>query len=483
MSENSKAIYGAIAEYLTAPKGICTLVLGPDLAVDQLGVSYKVFFRKLAEENKKGIFKYFEKENLFSFADEVGIITTRSQVKKFYNNCGDKVLLEMISRIRFPLIINVSPDTALNKIYTDKKIAYREGYFSEDSNQNFWDLPYPSKELPVIFNIFGWTEPDTSLIFEHSKLYQTIGKLLPDNSLPPKIEQFLTDSSGFILLGFKFDSWQYQLMCHKLKLKGKATKVNLSTPEIDDTNSVSMVMRKQFAIAFAKDNPAQAIEKIIKECNDSEVALRPKNANSSYSLFVSYAWADEEMSKTEANRETVVNWIEKCFKDAKEDQVLFFRDHNDLGYGESIDSFMTRIGKGKTVIRVISNKYIKSRYCMTEALRIYKYQDEEQRVFTVIWEDAKPEDEMPYREFWRMKCQDILENINDKLYNDKYDSTVDIYRFLNDFFKDAIDKVHLRVNQSDFIIDPQTGEPDIAESSKEKFKDFFNTVISKIKDN
>ena len=486
MADDLLNIYSRIAEYLTAPKGICTLILGPDLAVNQDGVSYKAYFRKLADDDKKGVFKYFENENLFSFTDEVGAISTRSQVKRFYNDCGDKVLLEMIARVRFPLIINVSPDTALNTVYNDKGIQFKEGYFSEDSGNKFFDLPEPTKELPVIFNIFGWTEPDTSLILEHSKLYQTIGKLLPENSLPPKIEQFLKDSSGFILLGFKFDSWQYQLMCHKLKLKiegGKVGKVNLSTPEIDETNSVSMVMRKQFTIQFAKDNPAQAIEKIIKACNESKVALRTKSVNSYYSLFVSYSWADDDKQQTEPGRETVVDCIEKKFKEENEPRVMFFRDHNDLGYGESIDSFMTRIGKGKTVIRVISDKYLKSRYCMTEALRIDKYQDEEKRVFTILWEDAKLDDEMHYREFWRSKCQDILENIQDKLYNDKYDSSVAIYRFLNDFFKDATDKVNLRVSKSDFVIDPQTGVPSITEGSQKKIKDFIDTVISKIKEN
>jgi hypothetical protein len=96
------------------------------------------------------------------------------------------VLLEMIARLRFPLIINVSPDTALNRTYTNRGFDYKEGYFSEGLKSEILDLPEPTKELPVIFNVFGWTEPDTSLILEHGKLYQTIGKLLTKESLPPK---------------------------------------------------------------------------------------------------------------------------------------------------------------------------------------------------------------------------------------------------------------------------------------------------------
>jgi hypothetical protein len=65
-------VYKEIAGYLTAPEDFAPWCLVPDLSVNQRGVSYKVYFRKLAEENPKGIFKYFEKENLFSFADEVG---------------------------------------------------------------------------------------------------------------------------------------------------------------------------------------------------------------------------------------------------------------------------------------------------------------------------------------------------------------------------------------------------------------------------
>jgi SIR2-like domain len=483
--DNIASAYKNIADYLKAPKGLCTLVLGPDLAVNQQGVGYKVFFRKLWHDNNNEIAHYFEKENLFSFVDATGRKRNRTRIKDFYNDCGDQVLLEMVSRIRFPFIINVSPDNALNRIYKKKNIAFREGYFTTGSTQQKDDIPYPTKDLPVIYNIFGQVEPDTSLILEHSRLYQTVQELLPDDSLPKALEKFLGESSSFILLGFKFDSWQYQLMCHKLKLRGDS-KINLSTPEIDEESIVSMVMKKHFEIDFAKDNPAQAIEKIIEQCKDDPEAIRPKDQNSSFSLFVSYAWADPETPAGAANRETVVNWMEKQSDLAKETTLLFFRDHTDLGYGESIDSFMTRIGKGKTVIRVVSDKYLRSRYCMIEAIRIARYQDEEERIFTIIWEDAKLDMEngyVGYRNYWKEKCQAILEDIEHKLDNDRYDDSVAIYRFLPEFFGNLNDKVNLLVSSKDLAIDPATGTIIIAENRKAEFDAFVNAIIKKIKDN
>src|SRR5258705_13192797 len=178
MSENLASTYKEIAGYIKAKEGKCVLILGPELSVDKTGTSYKAYFRKMAAEKNSGIFIYFEEDNLFSFDNEAALKDNRRLIRDFYKSSGDPGLLEMIARIRFPLIINVCPDIALNDIYDKWKIDFKPGYFSKDSKPKFKDLPYPTKELPVIYNIFGCVEPDTSLILEHSKLYETIQYLL-----------------------------------------------------------------------------------------------------------------------------------------------------------------------------------------------------------------------------------------------------------------------------------------------------------------
>jgi hypothetical protein len=183
------------------------------------------------------------------------------------------------------------------------------------------------------------------------------------------------------------------------------------------------------------------------------------------------------------SRETIVDWSEKYSNLKDEKSLLFFRDHNDLKFGDSIDSFMTRIGKGKTVIRVISEKYLKSRYCMTEALRMDKYRDDEKRIITVVWEDANLENEIYYRDYWKDKCKGILEDIDKKLDNDNYDYAVEIYRFLPRFINKLKDEISLRVGKNDFVIDQQTGAIKVIETRKKEFEQFINSIVSKIKDN
>lgn len=483
MAENLDSAYREMADYIQAKDGQCALILGPELSVDQKGIGYKNCFTKMAADKGSGIFAYFEEDNLFSFNDEAALKNTRRHVKEFYINSGDAALLEMIARIKFPLIINVCPDLSLNKIYEERNIPFVSGYFSKDSKPKFKDLPFPAKGLPVIYNIFGSIDVDTSLILNHSKLYETIQYLLPDNSLPENIEAFLNQASGFILLGLKFDSWYYQLVCHKLKLREyNKSKTNLSASSYTDNDSVSVVMRKNFEIDFTIDNPMQAMERLIKECSDNKESLRNLESMGAHSLYVSYAWKDRD-ALSGITRETMVDWAEKFSALKETKSLLFLRDHNDLRFGDSIDSFMTRIGKGKIVLRVISDKYLRSRYCMTEALRMDKYNDTDKRIITVIWEDTDLEKEIKYRDYWKEKCQKILEDIEKKLDNNNYDHSVEIYRFLPKFINSLKDEITLRIGPQDFVIDNATGKIEVTEARREEFSGFINAIIDKIKDN
>ncbi len=479
MSDNITTDYQEIAEYIQSRESKCVLILGPDLSVSKEGVSYKSYFREISSDKNNGIFTYFENENLFAFNDEGALKNTRRLVKEFYKASGDTGLLEMIARIRFPLIINVCPDLSLNRIYEAMDIRFSQAYFSRDSAPKFKDLQYPSKEMPVIFNIFGSIDTDTSLILNHSKLYETIQYLLPDNSLPENIETFLKQASGFLLLGMKFESWHYQLICHKLKLKDiNSPKINLSASYSNDTDSVSVIARKNFEIDFTNDNPMQAVGRLINECNNSPKALRNIQSFGAFSLFVSYAWKDKDVADR-VSRETFVDWAQNYSELSDVKSLRFYRDHKDLKFGDSIDSFMTRIGKGKILIRVISDKYLKSRYCMTEALRMDKYRDDDQRILTVMWEDVNLENEILYRDYWKEKCQSILENIEKKLDNDNYDYAVEIYRFLPRFINVLKDEISFRVGTNDFsVVD---GKIEIIDNRKKEFELLITSIIEKIK--
>ena len=485
MPDNLDETYREIAETILSTEGQCALILGPELSVDEQNMGYRSHFRKIARDAANGITNYFENDNLFAFADDTALKRSRRLVKDFYRRSGDAVLLELIARIRFPLIINLCPDTALNEVFTKNNYDFRPGYFAQARDVRFKDLPYPTKTKPVIYNIFGIADVDTTLILNHSKLYEMIQHLLSENSLPEQLETFLDRASAFLLLGVRFETWYYQLICHKLKLREFHTiKTNLSATGINDdhdaggSGSVSLVVRKHFGIDFSPDNPTQAVERLINACAGNHEALRDPKTPSVYGLYVSYAWKDRD-DPADITRETPVDWAQRHSKLYGVPSIQFCRDRDEVSFGDSIDSFMTRIGKGKAVIRVISDEYLRSKYSMLESIRISQYNDDEQRVFNILWHDVDLNNEIVYRDFWKEECSRILEDIEKKLDNSSYDDSVRIYRFIIGFFNRLRDKIGLESVSGDFIIDQKDKGIGIIESRKKVYEEFIDKVIEK----
>ena len=87
-------------------------------------------------------------------------------------------------------------------------------------------------------------------------------------------------------------------------------------------------------------------------------------------VFISYAWGDET-PEGKIRMETVER-LESALAD---DGFLPIRDRNKIRSGERISTFIERLTRADLVVAVISDKYLRSSYCMYEIYRIWqKYQ-------------------------------------------------------------------------------------------------------------
>ena len=82
-------------------------------------------------------------------------------------------------------------------------------------------------------------------------------------------------------------------------------------------------------------------------------------------IFFSYAWGDE--NEHGKSREKIVN---ELYESLINDKYQVVRDKYNLEYKGFISDFMGRIGKGKCIVVAISQKYLKSPYCMFELYEI-----------------------------------------------------------------------------------------------------------------
>ena len=121
-------------------------------------------------------------------------------------------------------------------------------------------------------------------------------------------------------------------------------------------------------------------------------------------IYISYAWRDREADPQPDDRESIVEqFCQACEKRGYRVQ----RDKTSVSYRDSIDQFMRAIGAGKYVLAVVSDKYLRSEYCMFEALRMMAHERFEERVFPVVLPDAdifSAEKALEYSVFWQKKA-------------------------------------------------------------------------------
>jgi hypothetical protein len=126
---------------------------------------------------------------------------------------------------------------------------------------------------------------------------------------------------------------------------------------------------------------------------------RPSELKFKKEIYISYAWGGES--------EEFVNNLDRTLQ---EKGVTIIRDKRDLGYKGLIKDFMERIGRGKSVIAVISDKYFKSRNCMFELVQVAKNENFYDRIFPIVLSDAKiydPSDRADYVLHWQAESHKL----------------------------------------------------------------------------
>ena len=122
-----------------------------------------------------------------------------------------------------------------------------------------------------------------------------------------------------------------------------------------------------------------------------------------YKVFISYSW--------ESNSEKVVQSLCSVLE---RERINFTIDRKDLKYKDDIKEFMDDMGRGRYIIVVVSDKYLKSPYCMYEMLQIKKNGDFYKRIFPIVLEDAKiftASSKLEYVKYW----EEELDKINSKI--------------------------------------------------------------------
>ncbi|MBD2682323.1 toll/interleukin-1 receptor domain-containing protein [Nostoc paludosum FACHB-159] len=152
----------------------------------------------------------------------------------------------------------------------------------------------------------------------------------------------------------------------------------------------------------------QALESVTKEEDKQEhlqKELEKEREKPKYEkeIFISYAWGGDS--------ETYVNRLDAVLQSKG---ISIIRDKRDLAYKGLIKAFMEKIGRGKCVIAVISDKYLKSPNCMFELVQIANNGEFYNRIFPIVLADAQiynPIQRIKYIKHWEDQIKELDEAI------------------------------------------------------------------------
>jgi internalin A len=143
-----------------------------------------------------------------------------------------------------------------------------------------------------------------------------------------------------------------------------------------------------------------------QEAFDVHPGQRPSAPAEPMPIYVSYAWGGES--------EALVDSIEQRLVCS---DIDFVRDKRKLRPGDWISSFMTEIGRAERVLVVLSDKYLRSPFCMRELLHLYQSslgerQDLMRRVVPLVVGDLaidRAVQRVAYVKHWQAEDQALTE--------------------------------------------------------------------------
>jgi len=377
----------------------CILILGPDIDISEKDKSINKLVKDFFD-SKATKYNFYSEDEFFSFTDVKQKEYALMEIQEFYSQLSANKIHQLICDIPFHLIINLSPDLVLKNLFDARKLSYSFDFFNKEQNPQ--TIENPTSEKPLIYNLFGNINVEGSVILTYNDLFDYLISIFSKFELPKDLKTQILTARLVLFLGFQFEKWYFKLILRLLNLQeGKVNHASLKDRKI--LPQIKNFYSEEFKIEFLEYNGIEILELIRDRFKDKNMLRTKTEITEKPEIFISYAWGGES--------DYVVDLI---YTTLKNNEYNIIRDKINLGYKGNIKQFMQSIGKGKFIIVVISDRYLKSANCMFEMLEIKKSGNVYDRIFPVVLEDAKIYDEITridYINYWDESIQELKDKI------------------------------------------------------------------------
>ena len=251
------------------------LFIGPEAIKNNNGESliYSLY-EDLIKKQPELIYDYNKEDGMFLFKEEMYKGRFVREIKKFYSKLPTPELYNKIAQIPFHFIISCTQDSLLPDIFQKFGLNYEFKNYSITPSQV--DISMPTKEKPLIYNVFGdYNGDNKSIILSYDDLFHYLQSILSKRGLPEQLFKEFQASNEIIFLGFRFDKWYMQLLLRIFELNtGKFAFNRIASGSVEN-NRIKELTYKQSKIKFIDENIDEFIDIFYNKCkNDNEIKLR-----------------------------------------------------------------------------------------------------------------------------------------------------------------------------------------------------------------
>ncbi len=277
----------------------CLLVLGPEAFTASDGISYTdKLIAHLDPAHNKNVQRYYEGDGFFLFDDLSKQTLICHDIKTFYNQALPGETLKLIAEIPFNVIFTVTPDKLLNRAFDEKDFAYQFGHYKKHKEPQA--IKSPTRQHPLIYNLFGCLDSEESLILTHNDLYDYFKSIFARKSMPQLLKDQLRNIKNVLFLGVPFDKWYMQLLLRELEIHNagyaflrfaanqslpgqietfctEQFKINFIFDQKEESKDVDAEVGQRTVARFVKDLHERCMQRgLIREKSGTELSVTDK---------------------------------------------------------------------------------------------------------------------------------------------------------------------------------------------------------------
>lgn len=321
------------------------LFLGPEIFKNEKGESRQTeFFKALAEENPDKILS-FNEDGFFLFSNPQAKTRIFLKIVDFFEERFDDEILQKIAEIPFHTVISINPDIALKKVFEANNQAHTFEFFDKNNKKDIAEAP--TKEKPLIYNLFGSVTKEETLILTHDELFDYFRALMGNNVLPLELRAALESALDYVFLGFQFDRWYVQLLLSLLKLHDeKYHFIRYASAQNMKPETASLCI-KHFKIEFIDKDIVKFVSTLHQKCQNAGLLRDFNSAKAGEEAF-----GDVQMSRVEELKQKILRQY-KLLSDTEKKLDTETNPRMIMRYEDEIDEIKQRIAEYETELKSI----------------------------------------------------------------------------------------------------------------------------------